>query len=193
MDIAILCGGYGTRLAGLWDGPKCLVPLGDDLPILHHILIRVHKLRPRRIHLLTGYKSEEIITYLRQASLLRPNLLVLHGEPRGTATALRNAAIAPYALVLNGDTLPLYDLSELINTWAQLSTIDVLLARVGALPAGATILGTNALKLLAHSTETDFSRWLNVEAFNSMRNVFVAGFLDVGTPEGYALARRWKP
>src|SRR3990167_7061162 len=40
MNVAILCGGYGTRLAGLWDGPKCLVPLGDGGPIIAHLIRR---------------------------------------------------------------------------------------------------------------------------------------------------------
>lgn len=193
MDVAILCGGYGTRLDGLWDSAKCLVPLGDGRPILHHILVRVHRLRPRRIYLLTGHKDGDVIDALRSGSMLSPRLQVAHSKPNGTAAALRQHAPTFQAplMVLNGDTLPLYPLQDLAQRWA-VDEPDVLIAMGGALPAGAVMLGVEALERLQLSSEPDFARWLEREAFGDVVRIGVSGFLDVGTPHGFELAKVWK-
>lgn len=192
MDTAILCGGYGTRLAGLWDEPKCLVPLGDGHPILAHLLCRIYSLRPRCIHLLTGHKGLEVVTELRSRGFLSPKLLVSCETPRGTAVAMRSvlSQVIPPLMVLNGDTLPRYPLSDLMRIWNAESP-DVLSAQCGGVSAGATILSAEALQKLRESTATDFDVLVESECLGEIRRVLVAGFLDVGTPRGFELASGW--
>ncbi len=194
MDIAILCGGYGTRLAGIWDGPKCLVPLGDGQPVIAHILQQVHRLHPKNIILLTAHKGEEISAAVRSMSLTAPTTIILReAEPKGTAAAVRLAAkvaLGPL-MVLNGDTLPRYDLHDLTRAW-HTSHSDVLEAWCGGLRAGATILSSRAMRLLALSTGSDLYVLIANEYFGVVTRVFVAGFLDVGTPHGFELAKAWQ-
>ena len=95
-------------------------------------------------------------------------------------------------LVLNGDTLPLYSLQELIvahelleHPWATAAT-----ARVNKHPtfAGAVVLSPEAVEEIKGDTRTyDFAACL----FNSERH-WVSGFLDVGTPEGFRQAQEFK-
>ncbi len=193
MDVAILCGGYGTRLSGLWNGPKCLVPLGDGRPVIAHILQLVYRLHPKNTILLTAYKGDEVSAALRAMSLTAPTTIILREtEPKGTAAAVRLAAkVAPGPLmVLNGDTLPRYDLHDLARAW-HASHSDVLEAWCGGLRAGATILSARAIKFLMLSGETDLYNLITSEYFGRSTRIFVAGFLDVGTPHGFELAGRW--
>ena len=191
MDVAILCGGYGTRLSGLWNGPKALVPLGDGTPIIIHLLRRAWALRPASITLLTGYGHDAIVQSLRREAMLHPRLLVMHSEPAGTAAAIRQMQTpAASLLVLNGDTLPRYDLKDIADTW-RAERVDIFTAWCGGKHAGATVLSENALTSLCASAEPDLDVWRAGAQLNGAAFVSVRGFLDVGTPEGFALARKW--
>lgn len=190
MDVAILCGGYATRLAGLWDGPKALVPLGDGQPILFHLLRRVRLLHPRQTMLLTGHKNDDILKALRGASLLSPHLFIQNGPPQGTGVAVRSGLrnAKPPLLVLNGDTLPRYDLWELRDAF-DAAQPDIMSAWCGGKPAGATLLSRAAFERLRNAKDPDFDDWVSRQ--KHVINVGVRGFLDVGTPHGFDLAKRW--
>jgi glucose-1-phosphate cytidylyltransferase len=67
MNVAILCGGRGTRLVSHSAGlPKPLVEIGGR-PILWHV-IRIYAAQGmRRFLLLTGYRSESVVQFVREA------------------------------------------------------------------------------------------------------------------------------
>lgn len=193
MDVAILCGGYGTRLAGLWNGPKCLVPLGDGEPLIAHLIRRVRKQLPQatRITLITGHKGDEVVAALRERSLLSPRLIVKReNDPGGTAMALRFAAVKGPVLVLNGDTLPRHNLADLARAWAERRP-DVLTTYCGSQSAGAVVLSAFAVGRLFNSVESNLEQWLQQSDFGNTLHVGVNGFLDVGTPYGFELAKIW--
>src|SRR5690349_5060128 len=67
MNVAILCGGRGTRLqAHGAELPKPLVEIGGR-PILWHV-IRIYAAQGfRRFLLLTGYRGDEVAGFAREA------------------------------------------------------------------------------------------------------------------------------
>lgn len=199
MNVVILCGGRGSRLAGLWDHAKCLVPLGDGHPIITHLIRRAHALHPQHIILVTGHRGDEVASELRRLRLLHPRLVVFReAHPAGTAVAVRvvNGWLDTDTLILNGDTLPRYELSAMlqptpINGYWQLTR-----AMCGGRPAGAVRLSAMALQRLVRETQhSDLDAWIDASppelSESGIYHLFVRGFLDVGAPEGFALAQTW--
>lgn len=193
MDVTILCGGYGTRLAGLWDGPKCLVRLGDGRPLIESLVNKALMLKPRKVFLLLGYRASEVVAWREGCCPHRDLVPIIETVPEGTAAAVRKALplLRAPLLILNGDTLPRYELSDLTKAW-HAAHPDLLVAWCGALMAGAFILGAESIERLGRSTEKNLERWMRLEAFGNVVRVGVNGFLDVGTPHGFQLAKEWK-
>lgn len=201
LDVLILAGGRGTRIKGLWDGPKCLVPL-DGVPLLERLLIKLVPLNPEFVALATGdWRKEVIQSTLPMRHPFKPldsRDLLVRGHKRGTAIAVRRAALkglvgAPL-LVLNGDTLPLYDFAALVahhearkGVWATAAVRHDTTAWRDVY-AGACVLSEVALdEICADDRTQDFTAHL----IGAHRYV-VPGFLDVGTPEGFQRAKEWR-
>ena len=199
MNVVILCGGRGTRLAGLWDRAKCLVPLGDGQPIIVHLIRRAHALQPHRIIIVTGHRGDEIADELRRLSLLHPRVFVhREAQPSGTASAVRAVAHLldefHHTLVFNGDTLPRYNLSELVQCVPINGCWRLIRAVCGGKPAGAVLLGSDALRQLLDAEHSDLDAWLDNFPYQVDAGIYylhVCGYLDVGTPRGFELARTW--
>lgn len=192
MDVAILAGGLGTRLKGLWDGPKCLVPVAGK-PVLAHLLERVHKLRPRTgsVVLLLGHKSTEVIRSLEYVNIPNLSLGINKVEPKGTAFALRCSLpfLRAPLLVLNGDTIPLFSLDLVIDAYHRMlpgdSEVDAMLAWYKGVHAGAAMLGPSVLFDIQHTGHHDLSTY-----FRGAAQVAVPeGFLDIGTPDTFHAAK----
>lgn len=113
----ILAGGLGTRLRGVYSGPKCLAPVAGR-PFLDYVLRWLASQSVRNVVVCVGYKRSSVERYvgagrqwgLRVAYSREERLL-------GTGGALKKAEklISGYRmLVINGDTLAQVDLNELI-------------------------------------------------------------------------------
>lgn len=189
MDVAILAGGRGTRLAGVWSGPKCLAPFAGK-PVLGRILERVKRLYPNTVHLLLGHKAEEVLTWLAHHG---PSPLwlsvVVDKRPLGTCGAFRQiiSGIEPPVLVLNGDTLPGYDYASLIQFYETVKA-PCAAAWCGEHYAGAMVLGKEMLEFVSKSEAHDFdaSLFLNAARYR------VPSFFDIGTPESFHKAQHVK-
>lgn len=180
MDVAILAGGYGTRLEGLWDKPKCLVPY-QGRPVIELIVDKALALKPRKIFLLLGYKASMVVAWRKGCCPHRDVVPIIETVPDGTASALRKALplMKPPLLILNGDTVPLYDLSDLAQAFDE-KTGRTVTAWAKGRSTGASILGAYAMGRIAASKET------NLDAFlydTSVHFLLVPGFIDIGTPE----------
>jgi hypothetical protein len=198
MDVVILAGGFGTRLKDIWDGPKCLVPIKGK-PLLAHLLQAVSLLQPRLTVLALGHRAAEVVAWLDEQDEQEqplPVIFAIEDQPLGTAEALRgvmsrsNFGLTAPLLVLNGDTLPLYDLAGLIGfhygptaVW-QLEDCDTSVAWCADRFAGAAVIGSRTLAQIERSTITSLD-WFLLKAIRYR----VQGFLDVGTPEGFRKAQ----
>lgn len=195
MDIAILAGGRGTRLKGIWNRPKCLVPVGD-VPLLYKLFDAIALLHPKTVVLALGHLSAEVDAWIIGAYNHWPWPFGVNCSyettPLGTGGALRNAIFnttfdinAPL-LVLNGDTLPLYNLEDLVkhHTSVEHLNFDTTSAYYQNQFAGAAVIGPETLKLVQHSSNCDWDVFLIGGVHYP-----VAGFLDVGTPEGFGRAQ----
>ena len=88
MKVVILCGGHGTRLAGLSELPKPLVPIGGR-PILWHIMRGFAHWGFQDFVLCLGYRSDLLKQYFLNLSSMLDDVTidlargrqVLHGTP----------------------------------------------------------------------------------------------------------------
>jgi D-glycero-D-manno-heptose 1,7-bisphosphate phosphatase len=109
-QVAILCGGRGTRLGALTANlPKPLLPVGD-LPFLDHLLMEVARSGFRDILLLAHFESEAVYRFA-ESSVARRMFdlnLTLSVEPdlAGTGGAVHHARnlLADEFIIMNGDT-----------------------------------------------------------------------------------------
>ena len=200
LDVCILAGGRGTRLKGVWDGPKCLVPVCGK-PLLFHLLEIIWPLAPRAIRLALGFGSVRVLELLAAQPWWRAGgkengLDGLYGAsvepPEGTAVALRKCVAewnlkAPL-LVLNGDTLPYYWISDLLRFHDRCGNVEATVAWYNNKLAGAAVVNDSFLSRLAKSNETDLDRLL----FGASRYHVSGGFLDVGTPKDFYHAQHLK-
>lgn len=119
IDVIILAGGLGTRLAGVLEGkPKLLAPICGR-PFLEFILKWLSSYGARRIILSLGYLGYEIKEYVKDRFSGDMEIIcILEAEPMGTAGGLANVSCyieSNLALVMNGDSFVDADLCELID------------------------------------------------------------------------------
>ncbi|MDF2116098.1 HAD-IIIA family hydrolase [Roseiarcaceae bacterium H3SJ34-1] len=109
-QVAILCGGLGTRLGALTASvPKPLLPVGD-MPFLDHLLFEVARFGFRDILLLAHFQSEAVQRFAEISSARAAfdlNLRVcIEPQRAGTGGALYHAQnlLADEFILMNGDT-----------------------------------------------------------------------------------------
>ncbi len=176
-DVAILAGGYGTRLHGLWQGPKCLA-LYQGRPIIECIVNLALELQPRKVFLLLGHKASEVVAWREACYPHRDVVPVVETMQLGTIAAIRNALplLQPPVLFLNGDTVPQYNLQELVKGVP-------LAAWTKDKYAGVCMLNQYVLQVLEGVEETELGEFLSrTPAIQRLR---VPGFIDIGTPEEF--------
>lgn len=104
VDVAILCGGIGSRLATVLNGkPKPMIDVNGK-PFLELIIEKLQKFGFRRFIFCSGYKGEQIEEYFKEKG---EYYFSLERSPLGTAGALKFAErflINKNILLLNGDS-----------------------------------------------------------------------------------------
>jgi len=117
-EIMILAGGLGTRLQYLVHGlPKSMAPV-NGRPFLEYLLDFLDKSGVDKVILSVGYRSEAIISHF--GSKYR-NLAIdyaIETKPLGTGGGIRLAmekSTDRDVLVMNGDTLFLAEISEMLR------------------------------------------------------------------------------
>jgi NDP-sugar pyrophosphorylase family protein len=118
IDVAVLAGGLGTRVAGqLGDLPKVMAPAGDR-PFLDHLVAWLRAQGVRRIVLCLGHRAGAVLDHLRQAPPAGVEIACsVEPEPLGTAGALAHARPllkSDPVLAMNGDTLVEVDLAAFL-------------------------------------------------------------------------------
>lgn len=119
VEILILAGGRGTRLATVVsDVPKPMAPI-QDKPFLEYLINSVKKQGFYNFRLLVGYKSEVIKNYFGDGSAFGVNIQYTTEEmPLGTGGAVKKGILDSAFnnfLIFNGDTFFEADLPLLIS------------------------------------------------------------------------------
>jgi mannose-1-phosphate guanylyltransferase len=129
IDIAVLAGGLGTRIAGvLGDTPKVLAPVGGR-PFLEVLLNRLRG--ARKVVLCLGHLAPKVTEWLEENPPPVPVECVIEPKPLGTAGALRFARhhlTSDPVLVMNGDSVVETDLGGFIDDHRRSGAIGSILA-----------------------------------------------------------------
>lgn len=150
IDVAVLAGGLGTRIAGvLGDTPKVLAPVGGR-PFLQVLLDRLAG--ARKVVLCLGHLAPKVVEWLGEHPPGVPVECVVEPSPLGTAGALRLALphlTSDPVLVMNGDSVVETDLASFVADHRRSGAIGSLLAvevpdgsrfgRVETSPAGRVL------------------------------------------------------
>ena len=120
IDVVVLAGGLGTRLAGvLTDTPKVLAPVGDR-PYLALLLQWLKKFGAARIVFGLGHLAGSVATYLEKYAPEDIQIeMVIEQQPLGTGGAianLRNSIHTNPVLILNGDSFVDADLCKFLDS-----------------------------------------------------------------------------
>src|SRR3954470_5460473 len=135
VDVAVLCGGLGTRLRSvLGETPKVLAPVAGR-PFLDHMLLWLASHGARRVVLCLGVRADLVLEHLTKRNVADLEIIPsVEPQPLGTAGALRLALPqlrSDPALVINGDTFIDADLGAFIAAHRQSgATASVLCAQV---------------------------------------------------------------
>jgi NDP-sugar pyrophosphorylase family protein len=129
LDVAVLAGGLGTRLAGAVPGlPKILAPVAGR-PFIEHLLDWLAREGAGRIVFLLGYRAEAVQAHL--ATHPRAGLVfdtAVEPAPLGTGGALAHARPrlrTDRVLVVNGDTFVDAGLTPLRDARAEAAMLCV--------------------------------------------------------------------
>jgi NDP-sugar pyrophosphorylase family protein len=118
IDVAILCGGLGTRLKGVVDDrPKPMAEI-NGRPFLDILIDYIASFGFRRFILCTGYKSKSIINYYQKKSGHLTFSISEEKHPLDTGGALKNAEALVQSdpfLVFNGDSFCRIDITDFLN------------------------------------------------------------------------------
>ena len=116
MEVIILAGGFGTRLAHIIkDVPKPMAPI-KGVPFLEYILENLLKFDVTKIVMATGFKSEIIEQYFCNNYKGMDIIYSVETEPLGTGGAIKKAleyCNENDVCILNGDTYFDINLSEM--------------------------------------------------------------------------------
>ena len=133
LNVIVVCGGKGTRIAGvLGSTPKVLAPIGGNT-ILDYILRWIScSLRDidHQVNLLTGVGHKRVKEYVSNKSI--SVRLVEETELLGTLGAIFNALdslVDGPVLVVNGDTVVDTDLSKPLKKFISNQTKNLLLVK----------------------------------------------------------------
>lgn len=215
MRVAVLCGGFGTRLGELTrDLPKPMIEVGGR-PYLEFVLRSFADRGLRDLVLLTGYKHEVIEQHFGDGNAFGMNITYSREtEPLGTGGALREARallgerfILTFGDVLRrfdydrfvqqheGNCLAVYPRQSIGNTEIAGDRVVRFDKRAPELPyidAGFSLMQTNTLDLLPRSGACSFEEIVYATLATKGElacEVVDLDFFDIGTPEELARTR----
>jgi NDP-sugar pyrophosphorylase family protein len=214
--IAILAGGFGTRLGSLTQGlPKPMIPIAGR-PYLERVIESFARCGLRDIVLLTGYRAEVIEEHFGDGKRFSVNITYSREkEPLGTGGAVREArALLGETFVMTyGDVLRYYDYDRFIAAHDEpcvavyprrtIGNVDVDGDRVirfdkhaPELPyidAGFSLMPSSVIDLLPPSGPCSFEESIFSRLAAERRlacEIVDLNFFDIGTPEELARTNR---
>ncbi len=213
--VAVLCGGFGTRLGELTrDIPKPMIDVGGR-PYLERVLQSFAERGLRDLVLLTGYKHEVIEQHFGDGSRFGMNITYgREAEPLGTGGALREArALLGERFILTfGDVLRRFDYDRFVqqhegnclavyprvtigNTdidGGRVTRFDKRAPELPYIDAGFSVMRTSTLDLLPQQGACSFEEIVYATLAKNgelAAEVVDLNFFDIGTPEELARTR----
>lgn len=199
IDIAILCGGKGTRLAPVIGNiPKVLAPIGKTTP-LDVIVGQLRKFGAHRFTLLAGYLGDQIVTWANNYAGDVEFNVHIESEQRSTGRAVidaRHNLKSDPIMVVNGDTITNANIGRMMEVYYRYGDpLEAATLWVRRLP---THNNTNAgyylisQRLLQRTIHPKFELYIGKHIHELGRVTQTrAWFLDIGTPRTYALAQQY--
>lgn len=186
IPVAILAGGFGTRLMPLTaDMPKALIPV-DGQPFLKHQIWLLAKQGFRRMVICTGHRGDMIADAIGANPYYGVEVVYSDDgvEPLGTGGAIAKALplLGPQFGVLYGDTYPLYDLAQIAWTHQNAITMAVRSPGRGNVKyAWGRVLQYSKQRSLGHG-DAGFSVW-NADVLAGLDGAFDLGeiFTEMAT------------
>lgn len=166
IDVAVIAGGLGTRIAGvLGDTPKVLAPV-DGRPFLSILLDRLAG--SRKVVLCLGHLASKVTDWLAANPAPVSVETVIEPSPLGTAGAIRFALPklgSDPVLIMNGDSVVETDLASFIADHRRSGAVGSLLAvevpdgsRFGRVEIGA---GGRLKRFVEKDPNATGSAWIN--------------------------------
>lgn len=117
ITVAILAGGFGTRLNSVVKGQKVMAQVNSQ-PFLKYLLDRLNNFGFKRVVLCTGYSGEQVENHFGKKYKKLNIIYSKEGKPLGTAGTLRFALShfkSKIILVMNGDSYCNVDLKKFVK------------------------------------------------------------------------------
>ncbi len=167
MKAIILAGGFGKRLKPLTDYlPKPLIPVLHR-PIIEWQIQYLKKFGIRDILICAGYKSEQLVTYLREKRLGVKLEYSVEKTPIGTAGAIKNAykyIDLENFFVLNGDVITNMNLNKLMIHQNSIAVIPL------RTTYGIVHIESSKVKHFEEKPELS-SHWMNAGLYYLAKNI----------------------
>jgi NDP-sugar pyrophosphorylase family protein len=210
--IAILAGGFGTRLGALAQGlPKPMVPI-NGRPYLERVIDSFARRGLREVVLLTGYRAEVIEEHFGDGGKFGVNITYSRETtPLGTGGAIRDArALLGETFVMTyGDVLRYFDYDRFVTAHDEpcvavyprrmIGNVDIdgdrvirFDKRAPELPyidAGFSLMPSSIIDLLPNSGPCSFEESIFPRLAAERRlacEIVDLNFFDIGTPEELA-------
>jgi UTP-glucose-1-phosphate uridylyltransferase len=192
IDTYIFAGGRGTRIAPVLSTvPKFLAPIGATT-VGDLILDQLEAFGARRVVLGLGYGAACVIKHVALRPRVEMEIVpIVELRPLGTTGALRLAAPllrSDPVLVMNGDTLVDVDLKNALETYQRLHGPQKMLSVHKCVADATNIPKFSGMAFLNQLALVPMMTW--PDRLSEGWPYFCRGFIDVGTPEGLAAARR---
>lgn len=217
MKAVILAGGFGTRLRGVIDRPKCLIDVGDGKTILDHQVELLRHGGISNIQLSLHHDADAVRAYARRFGAGVST--VFEPEPLGTGGAVKHATrgMREPVLVFNGDILSDLDVKVFFTHALENRAHTLALIPASARDFGNVELAGDRVVGFQEKAKHDVPQWISLGAYvlfpgifecfpdefslekvcfpllakrGKLRAYFHQGkFLDVGTPERFEKRR----
>ncbi|HVG22558.1 MAG TPA: sugar phosphate nucleotidyltransferase [Thermoanaerobaculia bacterium] len=216
LNVAILCGGFGTRLGKLAEGlPKPMIPVGGR-PYLERVLESFAENGLRSFVLLTGYRAEVVEEHFGDGEKFGYRIAYSREtEPLGTGGALREARalLGDRFILTYGDVLRRFDYDRFVQqhignclavyprlTSGNADVVDDFIVRFNKrapeLPyvdAGFSVMHGSTIDLLPETGPCSFEEivFANLAEHGGLEGEIVNhDFFDIGTPEELEKTRK---
>jgi D-glycero-alpha-D-manno-heptose 1-phosphate guanylyltransferase len=215
VTVAILAGGFGTRLGDLTrDMPKPMIPI-DGRPYLERVIDSFVRCGLRDIVLLTGYRAEAVEAHFGDGAAFGARIRYSREtEPLGTGGAIREARglLGDRFVMTYGDVLRYFDYDRFVNAHEEpclavyprqvagnvevedshVIRFDKKAPELPYVDAGFSIMPSSVIELLPQHGACSFEESIfPVLAAERRFAAEIVGldFYDIGTPEELARTR----